>query len=204
MPDENSPSGAQGGESQLNSAPAPENVGSVAQAGLTVAEINSLLGKNYLDIDSARKGLKETNSFVGKRREDIEAEVMSKLANEGKTDQLAKELEEMRKERFFDKNPQYADPSIRAIIEATGKNPAEAVELPAFKDVFSKVKGYEETQSLKTVLESNPRLASSRDSLTKAAELSRSKEGFMVEPTGQAKEDRDALVVSAVRDAFGF
>lgn len=174
-------------------------VETVPAGELTLAELNTHLGKSFPTKETALKALSDTFSYVGKKKEDIEREVRSTIASDDKTSILAKEIEQMRKERFYDKNPQYADPSIRSIIESTGKEPHEVVETPAFKEVFAKVSGYDESQKLKTVLESNPRLTSSRDALTKAKEMTTANP----ELNGSGKDERDALVVSAVKDAFG-
>ena len=197
MLEENISGEALDGGSQLNPSSAEPTVGSVsASEAMTLAEINSALGQNFTTKEAAIKSWKDTNSYVGMKTEDIEKRVMEKVQATNRTDTLAKELEEMRKERFYDKNPQYADPSIRAIIEATGKNPAEAVELPAFKDVFSKVSGYDESQKLRTVLESNPRITSSRDALTKAREMQQSNPLAQ----GRDREEMEALATKAVMD----
>lgn len=169
-------------------------VGQVATESMTLAEINSFLGKDFKTKDSALKAVKDTFSYVGKKKEDIEKEVLSRVSNDTKTDALAKELEEMRKERFYDKNPQYADESIRKFIESTGKNPVEVVNTPEFKSIFEKVSGFNETQKLRTVLESNPRLASTKDSFTKAREMQKA---------GGTKDQVEQLVVRGVLDAFG-
>ena len=178
--------------SQLN-APATEGtVGSVAGDGMTLSEINATLGKNFPTKEAALKSFKDTFSYVGKKKEDIEREVTSRLQVNNETNKLAQEIEEMRKERFYDKNPQYS--SLRSVIEKAGGNPAEVVNQDWFKEISTKVSGYEETQKLKTVLESNPRLTSSRDSLTKARELSQS---------GGRKDEIEMNVLNAVKDAYG-
>jgi hypothetical protein len=138
------------------------------------------------------KSFKDTFSYVGKKKEDIEREVTSKLQVNEQTNKLAQEIEEMRKERFYDKNPQYS--SLRSVIEKAGGNPADVVNQDWFKEISTKVSGYEETQKLKTVLESNPRLASSRDSLSKARELSQ---------TGGSRDAIENNILNAVKDAYG-
>ncbi len=189
--------------SQLN-APTPEpTVESVPTEGMTLAELQAALGKTFPTKEAALKSIKDTYSYVGKKTADIEKEVITKLGDAAKTDTLSREIAELRKERFYDKNPQFADPSIRKFIESTGKNPSEVVESPEFKDIFAKISGYDETQKLKTVLETNPRLASSRDSLTKAREMSITKEGHLAELQGQSKDERDSLILNAVKDAYG-
>ena len=182
--------------SQLNAAGADGTVQNVpATDGMTLSEINAALGKNFPNKEAALKSFKYTFSYVGKKVEDVKKEVMAEVQSSAKTDQLAQELAEMRKERFYDKNPKYADANVRAIIEASGKSPAEFVETPAFKAIFEKVSGYDESQKLKTVLESNPRLSSSRDSLTKAREIA--------SKTDRPTEEVESMVANAVKDAYG-
>lgn len=179
--------------SQLNAPDANGTVGSVPASGLTLEELNSTLGKNFPTKEAALKSVKDTFSYVGKKLEDVKKEVVTEVKASEATEKLAKELEEMRKERFYDKNPQYADPSLRKLIEASGQKPDEFVNTPEFKDIFTRVSGYDESQKLKTVLESNPRLSSSRDSLVKAQEL---------REKGASTDSVESLVAQAVKEAY--
>ena len=139
--------------------------------------------------------MEDTFSYVGKKKEDIQKEVLSTVqADNGKIETLAKSVEQLTKEMFFKDNPQYAEPSIRKFIEATGGNPSEVVNRPEFQEIFQKVSGFEESQKLRTVLESNPRLASSQDSLAKARE---------VLSTSGKSEEVDSLATKAVKEAYG-
>lgn len=135
-----------------------------AVEGLSLQELNEYLGKDYKDKGSALKSLKETFSFVGKK---IEAGKGVDMSNFISKDQYDTDM-------FYSKNTEYNNPDIRTVIDsmakAEGKRPSEVVNSEAFKNVFGKVKGYDESQSLKSVLESNPRLAGSRDKFTQAQE----------------------------------
>jgi len=194
-------------ESQLNSPGAAATVAPVSPQGtaapdaLTLVELEQLLGRKFGNKESAFKAFKDTFSYVGKRKEDIEKEVRATIQNNDGLERLSKELEVERRERFYDKNPQYADPAIRSIIESTGKSPQEVVNSEAFKTVFTKVADYDKSQKLKTVLESNPRLASSRDNLTKAREIQQEsfKQGTF---QGRPKEEVERLAVDAVKEAY--
>lgn len=190
MEDENITPEALPDASQLNAPDAQGTVRSETEA-LTLDELNQALGKNFTDKASALKSFKDTFSFVGKRVEDVKKEVLGEIQNESRIDQLAKELEIERKERFYDRNPQYA--SLRKVIEKLGSNPADVVQSEEFKEIYTKVSGFDESQKLKTVLESNPRLTSSRDALSKAQELM---------TTGRNKDEAEALVARAVIDAL--
>lgn len=140
-----------------------------------------MLGKNFPDKETALKSIVDTASYVGRKKEDIEKEVLSRVQTTQETDKLAKEIEAMRKDNFFRDNPEYAKPEVRTLIEKFGGNPAEVVNDSGFKSIFEKVKGYEESQNLRTVLDSNPRLASSRDTLTKAREAIQQSGGYRTE-----------------------
>ena len=180
--------------SQLNAADAQGTVGSVSADGMTLSELNKHLGKNFPNRDSALKAIKDTFSYVGKKIEDVKKEVIASTANDNRLDQLAKELAEERKERFYLQNPQYK--SARAVIEKFGGNPSQVVDSAEFKEVFTKISGYDESQKLKTVLESNPRLSSSRDNLTKARDIA--------VKLDRPSEEVESLVANAVKDAYGF
>lgn len=191
MPDDIIPNG--NADAPQLSAAAPEGTvtpGAPQASAITLEELNTLTGKQFPTKEAALKSIKDTQSYVGMKVEDVE----KRLQANSQTETLAKELAEMRKERFFDKNPQYADDNTRKIIERVGGNPADVVSSPEFKAVFEKVQGFDETQKLKTVLDSNPRLASSRDGLTKASEM---------KSQGASTDAVSKLVVGAVKDAYG-
>jgi len=187
---------ALGGEPQLSPAPATASVEAQPET-LTLEELNRQLGKNFTNKDTAIKALKDTFSFVGKRREDIEREVSAKsdevLNSVRKTEQ---ELATLRKEIFYKDNPQYA--AHRGLIEKLGSNPAEVVNNPDFKQVFEKVEGYDKSNNLKTVLESSPRIQATRDSLAKAKELLYSSDA----PASKAQGE--SLIAKAVRAHYDF
>ena len=207
MNPDNTIEGAVPEPSQLNGAGATPTVapvspqGTVASDALTLSELNEHLGKTFPNKDAALKAFKDTFSYVGKKKEDIEKEVRAGIQNDSRIDTLAKELAIERNERFYDRNPQYADPSIRKIIESTGKSPQEVVNSEEFKSVFTKVAEYDKSQKLRTVLESNPRLASSKDALTKALEIQETafKSGNF---QGQSKDDVEKLATQAVKQAY--
>ena len=198
--------------SQLNAADPVSTVGSgtgtqpaTPQTGveaLTLADINKQLGKNFLTKESALKSLSDTFSYVGKKKEDIEKEVRATVQTDDRISKLAQELEIERKERFYDRNPQYADQNVRKLIDSLGGTPSEVVNREEFKQVFEKVSSYDKSAKLKTVLESNPRLASSKDSLTKAREV----RDLNTRPDGQVQgraiQEVERLAVDAVKSAF--
>lgn len=170
---------ALGDESQLNSAPADGTVSPEPkpEETMSLAEMNALLGKDFKDKATALKSVKDTYSYVGKRKEDIMKEVG------GSNNEIATELKTIKDNMFFDKNPDYAP--YRKVMEKMGTNPVEVANSEEFKGIFEKAKGFDESQKLKSVLVSNPRLAQTKDGLTKAREATNT-------------EDRDRLVAQAV------
>jgi hypothetical protein len=186
--------------SQLNAPDPVTAVGNGAGTGnaleaLSLAEINASLGKQFPNKEAALKSIKDTISYVGKKKEDIEKEVLATVRTDDKISQLQKEIETERKERFFDRNPQYADPSIRKLIDSLGGNPSDVVNREEFKTIFEKVSGYDKSAKLKTVLESNPRMVSSRDNLTKARES--------LKTAGHVTHEVQGHALNAVKEAFG-
>lgn len=162
--------------------------GAVAPASLTLEELEQTLGKKFPDKETALKSLKDTFSYVGKKKEDIAKEI----GVEQKVSSVELELAKLRTDMWFKDNPDHAP--FREIIEKLGTNPNEVIASEAYKAVFTKAKGYDELQSRRTVLESNPRIAASKDTLAKATEaLSQ----------GKTNEGRD-LAAQAVREAFKF
>lgn len=138
--------------------------------GLSLQDLNKYLGKNYPDKDTALKSLKDTISYVGKKKDDIVKEAFdgSKFISR---DQYETDM-------FYSKNPDYQSPELRKVIDsmakADGIRPQDVVESEAFKAVYGKVKGYTDSQSLKSVLETNPRLANTTSKLGEAAEAMKS------------------------------
>lgn len=180
----------------------PASAPAAGPDGMTLAELNALTGKSFPTKDAALKSIKDTFSYVGKKKEDVRAEVLAEISTTNSNEALSGQIAELRKEAFFDKNPQYADPEVRSLINKLGANPAEVVNTPEFKAIFTKVAGYNDGVKLKTVLESNPRIATSRDNLSKAAELQQNvmKSGSY---SGAGRDQVETLAVGAVKAAFG-
>lgn len=170
------------------SVPKPEG-----ESAMTLSELNEYLGKNFRTKETALKALKDTFSFVGRRVEDIKNEVKAELGKDDRFDKLSEQLSLERKERFFLVNPQFVP--HRKLIESLGSDPEKVVQTDTFKDVFNRLEEHGRTSKLRTVLESNPRLASSRDNLTKARDLKKA--------AGKVTEEVESLVTGAVIDAYG-
>lgn len=137
-----------------------------AASSLSLAEINTALGKNFTNKDAALKSFKDTFSYVGKKME----------TNVDPNQYISRDQYET--DMFYTKNPEYEKAGVRGIIDSMakseGKKPSDVVNSDSFKTIFSKVRGYDESQSMKSVLESSPHLASSRDNLSKAREAVKS------------------------------
>lgn len=139
--------------------------GEAAVASLTLAEMNQALGKDFKDKDTALKAMKDTFSFVGKRKEDIEAEVRASIQQNGGGAQpspnaLESTVKSLQNDLFYTKNPQYQEYSD--VIASMGGNPAEVVESPAFKKVFEKAQVADKVAAQRSVVSSNSRLAENK------------------------------------------
>jgi uncharacterized protein YbjQ (UPF0145 family) len=194
--DLNNPAAAQPDASQLNAAAPAANVGTLAAPAnaeaLSLAELNQLLGRKFDSKESALKSIKDTFNFATTRVADITSKVDESTKTELK--RLSDTVEAQNKELFYTQNPQYAP--HRKLIDSLGKVPGEVVNSDVFKDTFKTLQAHGETVKLKTVLESNPRLAASRDSMTKAADLKKANNGFVT-------PEVENLVTGAVLDAYG-
>lgn len=181
------------------SADAGGAVGSAADQEFTIkaSDLKAVLGKDFKDPESALKSIKDTYSYVGKAGQaEKELNEIRSRANGATTPSeitdLKNQMKQVNDNLWFEQNPQFK--SARSLIQRMGDDPRAVVESPEFKDVFIKVQGYDENQKLKTVLESNPRLASSSDKLTKARDIAM-KRGRQ----GEAGE----LATQSVMEAYG-
>lgn len=199
--DPNSPAAVTPDASQLNAAAPAANVGTPApqapvtpQAAdaLSLTELNSLLGRKFDSKESALKSIKDTYSFATTRVTDISKEAAAAVSGELK--KLGDTVEAQNKEMFYLQHPEHAP--HRKLIDSLGKNPAEVVLTDVYKDTSTKLAAHDQTVKLKTVLESNPRLAAASDTLTKAADLKKAQNGFVTKSV-------EALVVQGVNEAFG-
>lgn len=197
-PDEAVPEGvdvasAEGDAEEVQSAEESTN-------SLSLEDINKMTGRNYKSLENAQKAVKETFAKVGEfgnfkdSMEALKAQLntdeqgvikyMSEQAQNPQPEEnnASKESdanflsrEEYERERFFDKNPDYAKPEIQDYIlskaKADGVSPSEVVEQDSFKALFSKVNTAEEYENSRTVLESNPRLGATKDSMSEAQKL---------------------------------
>lgn len=194
------PASAQPDPSQLNGADPGANVGNQAPNApspqvvdaLSLAELNQLLGRQFKDRDAALKSIQDTYKFATTRVNDIAGKMDE--TTKGELKRLNDTVETQNREMFYIQNPQYAP--HRKLIDSLGKNPGEVVTSDTFKETFVKLEEHGKTVKLRTVLESNPRLAASRDSMSKAIDLKKANNGFVT-------EEVESLVTGAVLDAYG-
>lgn len=175
--------------------------GETPQESIPLSELKNILGKNWKDKDTALKSLKEMQSYTGKvgPLEKELSELKSKtigVATPPANNEVIQRISSLENELWFEKNSQYKSmrPIVEKLAKAEGKGLHEVVELPELKDLFSKAQGFEKTQNLRTVLESNPRLASSQDKMSKAQNLSATRSRKSMAEAGE-------LAVQAVMDA---
>jgi len=145
------------GEEAVEGNPSEDN--SIAK---TLSEV---LGKEFKDDATALKAVKDTFSYVGKKREQVAEEVK----NEVDTSNLVTK-EQYLNDMFYAKNPQHEPlrDVIDSMAKAKGQSVAEVIESDPYKKVFESHTGYQESQSAKSVLETNPTLGKVRNKLDEA------------------------------------
>lgn len=161
--------GTLAGDAQLTSA---DGAAAVDSGTLTLAEMNQVLGKDFKDKESALKALKDTQSYVGKRKEDIAAELRANntvTSPQEPDSSLKSEVQNLKDELFYTQNPQFKD--LRDVITSMGTNPAEVVDSPAFKKVYEKVQVADKVETSRSVVSSSPRLAQSQSVVDSAIQI---------------------------------
>lgn len=151
----------------------------VDSSTLTLAELSSYLGKNFPDKETALKSLKDTQSFVGKKREDIEAEVRASVAPAATqtSPEVAQELSSIKTRLFFSDHPEYK--GYEAIIAKMGSDPSAVVGSDEFKQVFESGKVADEVSKTRSVVASSARVGQAApvlDNAIKVANATRSTE----------------------------
>lgn len=149
----------------------------VDPAAFSLTELNTILGKDFKDKEAALKAVKDTFAFVGKRREDIEAEVRGALqptedkSSTPDTSHFAEKsaVQQLNERLFYAENPQYK--GYENIIRKMGSDPAEVVASDEFQTIFEKVKTADEVGKQKSVVSSSPRLAQAKSVVDSAVEL---------------------------------
>lgn len=137
-------------------APADGGV-TVESSALKLDELNKHLGSDFKDVPTALRALKDTKDFVGKRKEDIAAEVKASLITATSDTASKSDVQSLRDELFYSQNPQYK--GYEPLLKSIGTNPAEAVNNETFKSLFEKAKVADEVANNRTVVSSNARLS---------------------------------------------
>lgn len=154
---------------------------------MSLDELNGFLGKSYPSKEAALKSIKDTFSYVGKKKEDVAKEISPDKF-------ITKEQYE--NDMFYAKNQQYNNDNIREVIDAMAKSKGitiqEVVNSDSFKNIFTSVQGYNENQKLKSVLETNPRLNATKSAFTEAHKAAQAGKSDVAE----------SLITKAVMDAF--
>lgn len=147
--------------------PASEGSTHVEGTALTLDQLNSKLGTRYQTVDAALEGLKETKNYVGKVGQ-------TPKQTEVDPNQFVSK-EQYEQDMFYAQNPDLTPYKeiINARAKELGIRPAEAVSNDgALKGTLEKLRGYDQTESAKSVLMSNPRLGQVTDHLQVAQEAS--------------------------------
>jgi hypothetical protein len=125
----------------------------VEGTAFTLDQLNSHLGTRYQTVEAALDGLKETKNFVGKAGQ-VKSEATVDPEKFITRDQYEQDL-------FYSRNSDlepYKD-IINARAKELGIRPADAIANDAaLKTTLEKLRGYDKTESAKSVLMSNPRL----------------------------------------------
>lgn len=170
-------------DAQLTPAGSEPASGNPAPETMTLDELNALTGKKFPSKESALKSIKDTFVAVVKREP-------PEVRSDPRIEEVTKEIQTLRTEMFYKDNPEYTE--YRGIITKLGGNPAEVVQSEEFKKVFEKAKGFDTIQNSRTVLDSNPRLAATKDVFAKAKEA---------QQQGRLDESNN-LIARGVLDAF--
>lgn len=205
------------------------------QGSISLEEMNAILGRDFKDKNTALKSVKDTFGFVGKAgtynssMKKLTSElgmdedsILSKLKtmSENNTEPQAQSAvpavdpnnfvpkDKYETDMFYSQHREltpYRD-VLDALSKTQGKPLAEVVESDTFKNIYSKATGFDEIQSKKSVLESNPRLNSASDKLSASRDaIAEARKAGQVGDAVSANAhygDAKRSAISAVREAF--
>ena len=167
---------------------------------IKLEDLNSLLGKEFKDVESAKKSLKDTQSFVGKK---IEQPAVDPTL-ESRMDTLQSQLNDS---NFYRDNPQYNNKETIDLIAGLGGDPKDVVEKDVFKNVFEKTSAYDKSQESKSVLHNNSRLKQASNKMDDAnTSMSKANDAAAQGNITEALREKDAAeqnAVASVVDSFG-
>jgi len=164
--------------------------GTVESPALTLVELNKYLGSDFKDTATALKALKDTKDFVGKRKDDIVAEVRANMPSASIDDTLKSDVQSLKGRLFFSENPQYK--GYESLIGRLGSDPAEVVKMKEFTDVFEKVKIADDVAQNKSVVSSNSRLSQSKTIMDEAINVANAR--------GTTNEDVATVLARGITD----
>lgn len=185
MADQNNPADAFAGARDIGASDGDANAAD-SNNNLTLVELNTLLGKDFKDKDSALKSLKDTQTYAATTATE-KANLEARLKNSSTDSERLKKIET---DLFYTNNPEYKP--YRDTLEAMGGNPEETVQKDAFKRIFADLSEFEKDKQKKSVLVSNPRIGQAKTRMDEAKDLS---------ARGRQAE-AGALATAAVLDAY--
>jgi hypothetical protein len=162
--------------------------GTVETPALTLADLNKQLGATFKDVPTALQALKDTQSYVGKRKEDIAAEVKAGLQQTASSTQLESKVQTLENQLFYTSNPQFK--GYEALINSMGANPAEVVNSPVFKEVYEKATKADEIVNSRSVVSSNARLSQAKTVIDSAIGVANAR--------GSTNEDVASIFAQAI------
>jgi len=163
----------------------------VESLAITLADLNAQLGGNFKDTATAL-ALKDTKDFVGKRKEDIAAEVKASLIPANPPEVASKgDVQELNNRLFLAENPQYKD--MVDTLKAIDPNLANAVKAPGIQSLIEKAQKADEVASNKSVVASNSRLSQVKSVVEQAVAVTNAR--------GSTNEDTALVFASAINAA---
>lgn len=156
----------------------PDGGVTVVKPALTLEEMNATLGSTFTDIESAKKGLKDTFTYVGKRKEDIIQEIKASSTPVATPDVASKgDIQALRNELFYSQNPQFKP--YQGMLSQLGADPAEVVNRPDVKGVIEKAQAADVVANNKSVVSSNSRLSQSKSVIDSAVQIANARGSTM-------------------------
>lgn len=164
----------------------------VESPAITLADLNAQLGGTFKDTATALKALKDTKDFVGKRKEDIAAEVRASLIPAKDSDVASKsDVQDLKNQLFLSENPQLKEHAD--MLKAINPNLAEAVKAPGLQPLLEKAQKADEVANNKSVVASNSRLSQAKSVVDQAVSVTNAR--------GSTNEDTALVFATAINAA---
>lgn len=151
--------------------------------------LSKTLGKEFKDDESALKAVKDTFSFVGKKKEDFLKEVQDNLGGEDLKNQVTSLQKQVEESNFYSEHPELKP--YKDIISKMSDSPRKVMEDGSLKELLDKAIEHDKAQNSKSVLESNSRIGGVSDKSEKLKDYAKSGDFSQKE-----------LAVDMVREAF--